>query len=40
MLQEKSSGVDIHYLGVWMSAHNGDANTAEKLVSNNFKCYI
>jgi hypothetical protein len=39
MLQKKSSGVDPHYLNVWLPTHNGDADSTEKLVSNNFKCY-
>jgi hypothetical protein len=39
MLQKKSTGVDIHYFDVWQPAHKGDAIAAEKLVSNNFKCY-
>jgi hypothetical protein len=40
MLQKNSSGVDPHYLDIWLPAHDGDANAAEKLVSNNFKCYV
>jgi hypothetical protein len=39
MLQKKSSGVEPHYLDVWLPAHDGDGNTTEKLVSNNIKCY-
>jgi hypothetical protein len=39
MLQKKSSGVQPHYLDVWLPAHDGDADVAEKLVSNNIKCY-
>jgi hypothetical protein len=39
MLQKKSSGVDPHYLDVWLPAHYGDAVMAKKLVSNYFKCY-
>jgi hypothetical protein len=39
MLQKKSIRVDSHYLDVWQPAHEGDAVAAEKLVSNNFKCY-
>jgi hypothetical protein len=37
MLQKNSIGVDHHYLDVWLPAHNGDADAAEKIVSNNFK---
>jgi hypothetical protein len=29
MLQKKSSGVDLHYLDVWLPAHDGDAGTEE-----------
>jgi hypothetical protein len=39
MLQKKSSGVEPHYLVVWLPAHDGDGNVAEKLVSNNIKSY-
>jgi hypothetical protein len=37
--QKKTSGVDPHYLDVWLPAHQGDVDTTEKLVSNNFKWY-
>jgi hypothetical protein len=39
MLRKKSSGVEPHYLDVWFPAHDGDGDAAEKLVSNNIKCY-
>jgi hypothetical protein len=39
VLQKKSTEVDPHYLDVWAPAHEGDATTAEKLVSNNFYRY-
>jgi hypothetical protein len=39
MLQKKSSGVDPHYLDVLLPAHDGDADAAKNLVSNNFRCY-
>jgi hypothetical protein len=39
MLRKKSSGIDPHYLNVWLPLHDGDANAAEKFESNNFKCY-
>jgi hypothetical protein len=39
MLQKKSSEVNPHYLDVWLPAYQGDGDTVEKLVSNNFKCY-
>jgi hypothetical protein len=39
MLQKKSTGVKPHYLDVWLPAHVDDDARAEKLVSNNIKCY-
>jgi hypothetical protein len=39
MLQKKSTGVRPHYLDVWVPAHDDDEAKAEKLVSNNIKCY-
>jgi hypothetical protein len=39
MLQKKSCGVEPYYLDIWLLAHNGDADVAEKLVDNNIKCY-
>jgi hypothetical protein len=37
MLQKKSTGVEPHYLDIWLPAHNDDESTMEKLVSNNIK---
>jgi hypothetical protein len=39
MLQKKSTGVEPHYLDVWLPVHDDDEARAEKLVSNNIKCY-
>jgi hypothetical protein len=39
MLQKKSTGVEPHYLDVWLPVQDDDEATAEKLVSNNIKCY-
>jgi hypothetical protein len=39
MLQKKSTGVEPHYLDVWLPMHYDDDATVEKLVSNNIKCY-
>jgi hypothetical protein len=39
MLQKKSTRVEPHYLAVWLSAHDDDDATMEKIVSNNIKCY-
>jgi hypothetical protein len=38
-LQQKSCGFNPHYLDVWLPTHHRDADTTEKLASNNFKCY-
>jgi hypothetical protein len=39
MLQKKSTGVEPHYLDVWLPVHDNDEARVEKLVSNNIKCY-
>jgi hypothetical protein len=39
MLQKKSTGVEHHYLYVWLPAHDDDEAMMEKLLSNNIKCY-
>jgi hypothetical protein len=39
MLQKKSTGVEPHYLDIWLPAHADDEAMIEKLVSNNIKCY-
>jgi hypothetical protein len=39
MLQKKITRVDPHHIGIWQPAHEGDATTVEKLVSNNVYCY-
>jgi hypothetical protein len=39
MLQKKSTGVEPHYLDVWLLAHDDDEATTEKLVSNKIMCY-
>jgi hypothetical protein len=39
MLQKKSTGVEQHYLDISLPTHDDDEATAEKLVSNNIKCY-
>jgi hypothetical protein len=38
-LQKKSTGIEPHYLDVWLPVHDDDGASAEKLVSNNIKCY-
>jgi hypothetical protein len=39
MLQKKNTRVKPHYLDVWLHVHDDDEAKAEKLVSNNIKCY-
>jgi hypothetical protein len=39
LLQRKSTGVKPHYLDIWFPTHDDDEATAEKLVTNNMKCY-
>jgi hypothetical protein len=39
MLQKKSTGVEPHYLDVWLPAHDDDEAMTEKPISNNIKCY-
>jgi hypothetical protein len=39
MLWKKSTGVEPHYLDIWLPAHDIDETTVKKLVSNNNKCY-
>jgi hypothetical protein len=39
MLQKKTTGVEPHYLDVWLPMHNDDEGREEKLASNNIKCY-
>jgi hypothetical protein len=39
VLQKASTGADPHYLDVWQPAHQGNADTAEKLVSISFYSY-
>jgi hypothetical protein len=40
MLQTKSTGIKLHYLDVWLPVHEDGEARAEKLVSNNIKCYV
>jgi hypothetical protein len=39
VLQKASTGVNPHYLYVWLPAHHDNVDTIEKLVSINFYCY-
>jgi hypothetical protein len=39
MLHKKSTGVEPHYLDVWLPTHDDDEVRAEKLASNIIKCY-
>jgi hypothetical protein len=39
MLQKKNTRVEPHYLDIWLPVQDDDEARAEKLVSNNIKCY-
>jgi hypothetical protein len=39
VLQKTSSRVDPHYLDVWQSAHQGNAEVVERLISISFYSY-
>jgi hypothetical protein len=38
-LKKKSTRVEPRYLDIWLPVHDDDDTRAEKLVSNNIKCY-
>jgi hypothetical protein len=40
VLQKASTGVDPHFIDVWVPMHRGDPEAMHKLVSNNFNSYI
>jgi hypothetical protein len=40
VLQKASTGVDPHFIGVWVPMHRDDPEATQKLVSNNFNSYI
>jgi hypothetical protein len=40
MLQKKSTGIEPHYLHVWLPVHDDDEARAEKLVSHNIHTYL
>jgi hypothetical protein len=39
ILHKKNIRIKLHYLDVWLAAHDDDEATTEKFVSNNIKCY-
>jgi hypothetical protein len=39
ILQKKNTGVEPHYLDVWLHVNDNDDASVEKLVSKNIKCY-
>jgi hypothetical protein len=39
MVRKKSTGVEPHYLDVWLPWHDDDEAMAEKHVINKIKCY-
>jgi hypothetical protein len=40
VLQKVSTGVDPHFIDVWVSMHRDDPEATHKLVSSNFNSYI
>jgi hypothetical protein len=39
-LQKASTGVDAHFINVWVPMHRDDPEATQKLVSNNFNTYV
>jgi hypothetical protein len=40
ILQKASTGVDPHFIDVWVSMHRDDPEVTQKLVSNIFNTYV
>jgi hypothetical protein len=40
ILQKASTGVDPHFIDVWVHMHMDDLEATQKLVSNNFNSYV
>jgi hypothetical protein len=40
ILQKASTGVDPHFIDVWVPMHRDDPEATQKLVSNNFNSYV
>jgi hypothetical protein len=40
VLQKASTGVDPHFIDVWVPMHRDDPEATQKLVSNNFNTYV
>jgi hypothetical protein len=40
VLQKASTGIDPHFIDVWVPMHRDDPEAMQKLVSNNFNSYI
>jgi hypothetical protein len=40
ILQKAGTGIDPHFIDVWVSMHRDDPEATQKLVSNNFNNYI
>jgi hypothetical protein len=40
VLQKATTGVDPHFIDVWVSMHRDDPEATQKLVSNNFNSYV
>jgi hypothetical protein len=40
ILQKASTGVDPHFINIWVPMHRDDLEVTQKLVSNNFNSYV
>jgi hypothetical protein len=40
VLQKASTGIDPHFIDVWVPMHRDDPEATQKFVSNNFNSYI
>jgi hypothetical protein len=40
ILQKANTGIDPHFIDVWVTMHRDDPEATQKLVSNNFNSYI
>jgi hypothetical protein len=40
ILQKASTGVDPHFIDIWVPMHRDDPEVTQKLVSNNFNSYV
>jgi hypothetical protein len=40
ILKKASTGVDLHFINIWVPLHRDDLEVTQKLVSNNFNSYV